>query len=86
MQEIVYLLLNIDNIEQASGESLGTVFPYLEFPYPGIKAVNDKPRPRTIKTHLPLEVLPKDVEKMKPKVRVVSNNHYCWDDSNFYVS
>jgi hypothetical protein len=36
--------------------------PFIEFPTPGIKYINNLESPRIIKTHLPIEFLPDDIE------------------------
>ena len=46
-------------------------FPYLEFPYPGLKVVDNLPKSevRLLKTHLPSHLLPKSIHESKSKVR-----------------
>ncbi|XP_042886970.1 sulfotransferase 1C4-like [Penaeus japonicus] len=74
MQEIVYMLTH--NLEKtgAANEVLETRFPYLEYPYPGIKSVAAKPGPRLIKTHLPLTLLPPSFENSNAKLIYITRN------------
>lgn len=54
-----------------SSEVLETRFPYLEYPYPGIKCIADRTGPRYIKTHLPVTLLPPSFENSNAKVRLM---------------
>lgn len=68
MQEIVYMLTHNFEKTGAANEVLETRFPYLEYPYPGIKSVAAKSGPRLIKTHLPLALLPHSFDNSNAKV------------------
>ena len=68
LQEIVYLISSDYDFDKAKAATIEDRFPYLEFPYPGLKVLTEKPSPRFIKTHLPFSLLPKQVEEKKPKV------------------
>lgn len=63
LQEIVYLIENDCDFIKAKSKILVDRSPFIEFPTPGINAINVMDSPRVIKTHLPLELLPNDLEK-----------------------
>ena len=67
LQEIVYQLKS--GKDETSDEVMETIFPYLEFPYPGLKDIEVRKGGRLIKTHLPCRLLPESVNVTKPKVR-----------------
>lgn len=54
-----------------NSEVLETRFPYLEYPYPGIKSLAARKDKRLIKTHLPISLLPSSFESSNAKVRVL---------------
>ena len=68
LQEIVYLISTDYDYDKARATIVVDRFPYLEFPYPGLRVVAEKPSPRFIKSHLPFSLLPKQLEEKKPKV------------------
>lgn len=72
MQEIVYMLTH--NFEKTDGrcEVLETRFPYLEYPYPGLKTLAGKEGPRYIKTHLPIHLLPPSFSESDAKVGILT--------------
>eukprot|EP00096_Caligus_rogercresseyi_P015078 TRINITY_DN7534_c0_g1_i1.p1 TRINITY_DN7534_c0_g1~~TRINITY_DN7534_c0_g1_i1.p1 ORF type:complete len:299 (-),score=59.72 TRINITY_DN7534_c0_g1_i1:138-1034(-) len=77
LQEIVYELLHPESIEIFSEEFTDVMenkFPYLEYVYPGLKEIEQRPSPRLIKTHLPLHLLPEDVSKGHGKVIYIYRN------------
>lgn len=51
-----------------NSEVLETRFPYIEYPYPGIKSLASKKEKRFIKTHLPISLLPSSFESSNAKV------------------
>ena len=53
------------NVEKAKSTSIDERFPYLEYLSPGLEAISNLPSPRLIKTHMPLKLLPKDINKAK---------------------
>ena len=48
-----------------------TKFPYMEFPYPGIKDISKRKGRRFIKTHLPAHLLPESFAESKAKVHKI---------------
>ena len=70
LQEIVYLIHSDFDMNGAQKRLIDDRFPYFEFMYPGAKAVASLPSPRLIKSHLPLNLLPSDIQEKKPKVYV----------------
>jgi len=73
VQYIVQLLEQECGILPAS--NLEGEFPYMEYVYPGVKAISAKQGTRRIKTHLPLELLPADVvDNGKGKVIYIARN------------
>ena len=71
LQEIVYLISTDYDYDKARATIIEDRFPYLEFLYPGLRVLAEKPSPRFIKTHLPFSLLPKQVEEKKPKVFIL---------------
>ena len=59
--------MNDCDFEKAKSISIEERSPFLEFPYPGIKYVNNISSPRIIKTHMPIDFLPDNLES-KTKV------------------
>ncbi|XP_071534692.1 sulfotransferase 1B1-like isoform X1 [Panulirus ornatus] len=74
VQEIVYMLTHNFKKSDDSSEVLETRFPYLEYPYPGIKSLADRTGPRYIKTHLPITLLPPSFENSKAKLIYITRN------------
>lgn len=74
-QEIVWLVCNNADTKTANEVMQETRFPFLEFPIldviPQIKKLK---RPRFIKSHLPLGLLPKQFHEVKPKVVYTTRN------------
>ncbi|XP_046666954.1 luciferin sulfotransferase-like [Homalodisca vitripennis] len=83
-QEMVWLLKNNLDFEKAKSTYLYFRFPFLEYkPLWGqnsadipdlIEHVNKSPSPRFIKTHLPVQLLPKQIWTKKPKIIYVFRN------------
>lgn len=74
-QEMTWLILNNLDYNKAKSVDLTIRSPFLEFngvipnvPHDTIKAANDLPSPRLIKTHLPAHLLPKQLWTKMPKV------------------
>lgn len=65
LQEIVYLIQNDCNFEQAKSKPIDERIPYLEFPTPGLEYINNMTNesPRLLKTHMPLCFLPENIDK-----------------------
>lgn len=62
LSEIVYLIANRLDWAKASASNLEERVPYLEYVWPGPKAIARTPSPRVIKTHLPFYHLPLQVQ------------------------
>jgi hypothetical protein len=73
LQEIVYLIMNDCDFEKAKSKTIDERSPFIEFPTPGIKYINNLESPRIIKTHLPIEFLPDDIENKSKVVYIVRN-------------
>lgn len=69
VQEIAYLILNDCDFKKATSESIEHRSPFIDYPSPGLKYINNMSSPRIIKTHLPLRFLPENVEN-KSKVNI----------------
>lgn len=74
-QEMTWLILNDLDYTKAKNVDLTIRSPFLEFngvvsnvPHDTIKAANELPSPRLIKSHLPAQFLPKELWTKKPKV------------------
>lgn len=74
VQEIVYMLTHDCTVTEGDSESLETRFPYLEYPYPGLKDVAARTGPRYIKTHLPLSLLPESFLHSGSKCVYITRN------------
>ncbi|KAG7174066.1 Sulfotransferase 4A1-like [Homarus americanus] len=74
------------NLEKSddSSEVLETRFPYLEYPYPGIKSIGAKTGPRYVKTHLPITLLPSSFENSNAKLIYIARNPRDTAVSYFY--
>lgn len=68
IQEIVYLVQTLD-FEGSRSIDCDERIPYLEFPTSTLTDLSEKPSPRIIKTHLPLKLLPTQIQTIQPKVR-----------------
>ncbi|XP_049794992.1 luciferin sulfotransferase-like [Schistocerca nitens] len=83
-QELVWLLMNGLNFEQAKRTHLTDRFPFLELsslatgrkklPTHFIDIVKNSKPPRLIKSHLPVELLPRQLWTVKPKIIYVTRN------------
>lgn len=55
-----------------------TKFPYLEYPYPGLKNVSERKGRRFLKTHLPYHLLPQSLSSAKSKVsQTMERDYFC---------
>uniref|UniRef100_A0A0P4WJ54 Sulfotransferase domain-containing protein n=1 Tax=Scylla olivacea TaxID=85551 RepID=A0A0P4WJ54_SCYOL len=84
VQEIVYMLAHGCQKTNESSEILETRFPYLEYPYPGIKSLVLKKEKRFIKTHLPISLLPTSFENSGAKLIYIARNPRDTAISYFY--
>ena len=69
IQQIVYLIVNSREPVKDHEGTMEERFPYLEYTYPGIKELAKRKSPRYLKTHLPYNILPYDLQEGKGKVR-----------------
>ena len=82
LQQVVYLLYNPEDSQE---ENMETKFPYLEHVYPGFNEIEKKlGKRRFIKTHLPMELLPTEINQAKvlfihrnPKDVIVSYYYFA---------
>ncbi|KAH9500072.1 Sulfotransferase 1E1 [Bulinus truncatus] len=74
LQEIVYLINNGADFENASQVNIEERFPFFEWIYPGKEVLNKMESPRLIKTHMPLSVLPNQMKDKKPKIIYITRN------------
>lgn len=74
VQEIVYLIQNNLDFKAAGAKNLEQRFPFLEYFYPGVSAIENSSSPRLIKTHLPYSLLPESVHLELPKIIYVVRN------------
>ncbi|XP_076030747.1 sulfotransferase 1E1-like isoform X2 [Oratosquilla oratoria] len=84
VQEIVYMLTHNFQCSDSTTELLETRFPYLEYPYPGIKSIEAKKGRRFIKTHMPYQLLPESFAQSGAKAIYVSRNPRDTAVSYFY--
>lgn len=78
-QEMTWLILNNLDYTKAKTVDLTIRSPFLEFngvvsnvPHDTLKAANDLPSPRLIKSHLPAQFLPKQLWTKRPKVSILT--------------
>ncbi|XP_066485300.1 sulfotransferase 1 family member D1-like [Tiliqua scincoides] len=78
ISEIVDMIYNDGNVEQCKRDSITNRVPFMEMLIPGIfngvEKLNMMPSPRCIKTHLPVQLLPKSVGKSSCKIIYVARN------------
>ena len=70
---IVYLIKNNCNFEKAKSSSIESRSPFIDFPSPGINYINKLNSPRIIKTHLPIQFLPDNVENESKVIYILRN-------------
>uniref|UniRef100_A0A8W7PIU2 Sulfotransferase domain-containing protein n=1 Tax=Anopheles coluzzii TaxID=1518534 RepID=A0A8W7PIU2_ANOCL len=91
-QEMVWLICNDLNFEAARAESLQIRFPFLDVSliHPtdtsSFERAKNTPRPRFIKTHLPVSMLPKRYWEVKPKTIHIRRNPKSVAVSYFFHS
>jgi hypothetical protein len=73
VQEIVYLIKNDCNFNKAKETKIDERFPFFEVGFPSEKNLNNLESPRFIKTHLPIELLPNDINKKCKLIYVLRN-------------
>ncbi|XP_069128449.1 sulfotransferase 4A1-like [Argopecten irradians] len=74
LQEMVDLVNSEGDFVRVQTKTLEERFPYFEYVYPGIKSIEKTDSPRLIKSHLPLNLLPKSVREGKGKVIYIARN------------
>ena len=80
MQEIIYCVQHGPGASERRDKSLDEVFPYIEFSLPGecsgLEVMKTLPKPRLIKTHLPVSFFKRQLESQStcPKFVVVMRN------------
>uniref|UniRef100_A0A1L8EFU1 Putative estrogen sulfotransferase-like isoform x1 n=1 Tax=Haematobia irritans TaxID=7368 RepID=A0A1L8EFU1_HAEIR len=81
MQELLWLVMNGYDFQAAKSEHLEVRSPFMEFDYliyhdleRAFKAIENVKRPRLIKSHLSLALLPTQIWEKKPKLIYVSRN------------
>ncbi|XP_073819765.1 sulfotransferase 1E1-like [Musca autumnalis] len=91
MQELLWLVLNNFDFEAAKREHLEIRSPFLEFDYmlngdleSAIKPIENMKRPRLIKTHLCLPLLPHQLWQKKAKIVYVARNLKDATVSDYY--
>lgn len=74
-QELVYLIANDADFDQAKAAHLDDRFPYMEYPLAfSLRQIDKKVSPRFLKSHLPYDFLKSEIERVKPKVIYVARN------------
>lgn len=77
-QEIVDLILNDGNVDQSQRAPTHERFPFIEWIMPaigsGLEQANQMPSPRTLKTHLPIHMLPPSFLEKNCKIIYVARN------------
>ncbi|XP_048767572.2 estrogen sulfotransferase-like [Ostrea edulis] len=73
IQEIVFLVQTLD-FEASCAVDSDERIPYLEFPTTSLQDLANKDSPRIIKTHLPLRLLPEEINKIHPKIVYIARN------------
>lgn len=77
-QEIVDLIQNEGNVDHSQRAPTHERFPFIELIIPpiinGLEQANNTPSPRTLKTHLPIELLPPSFLEKKCKIIYVARN------------
>ncbi|XP_040169785.1 luciferin sulfotransferase-like [Anopheles arabiensis] len=92
IQEMAWLICNDLNFEAARAKKISARFPFLEIGLQSaalhfsFKDVKDMPRPRFIKSHLPVSMLPKRYWEVKPKTIHIRRNPKSVAVSYFYHS
>ncbi|KAK8738050.1 hypothetical protein OTU49_004373, partial [Cherax quadricarinatus] len=84
VQEIVYMLTHNFQKSDETSEVLETRFPYLEYPYPGIRWLSGQVGARYIKTHLPYHLLPSSFDDSNAKLVYITRNPRDTAVSYFY--
>lgn len=75
IQEIIWQIVNgAESNGRTSDVNMEEKFPYLEYVYPGLKALKKRPSPRFIKTHMPYHLLPISVRQGHGKVIYIARN------------
>lgn len=73
IQEIVFLVQTLD-FEGSRQIDCDERIPYLEFPTSTLADLSERSSPRIIKTHLPLKLLPTQIQTIQPKIVYIARN------------
>lgn len=73
VQELVYVIRNDCNFDDASTASIEERIPFIENDFPGIDFVKNMKAPRTLKTHLPLSFFPDNFQNKCKVIYVIRN-------------
>ncbi|XP_062609824.1 sulfotransferase 4A1-like [Saccostrea cucullata] len=84
VQEIIYLVQTLD-FEGSRQIDCDERIPYLEFPTPSLQELSERPSPRILKTHLPLKLLPEEINSKQPKIVYIARNPKDVVVSYFYL-
>ena len=81
LQKIVWHIVSDSVHSEANQKStIEDLFPYLEYSYPGLKEIAQRPSPRLMKSHMPYDLLPADVQNGKGKVRLMKLSWFMYLD------
>jgi hypothetical protein len=70
----MYTVTGDEQYNGASDRNIDTRCPCLDFPYPGLKKLAERPSPRLMMSHLPYHLLPADIHAGKGKVIYIARN------------
>ncbi|XP_061426512.1 sulfotransferase 4A1 [Lethenteron reissneri] len=74
LQEVVFLVSHGTDVDESALMNIDDHIPVLEYPQPGLDAVKVLPSPRIIKSHLPYQFLPKELQDGKARLVYMARN------------